>query len=144
MKTKLLALALLAGGSMFAQTRFSIGVHIGVYGPGYYQPAPPRYVGVRPPCPGPDYSWNDGYWDQGPGRGTWVNGYWTTPSGFRSYQVAPDYERRGYDNRYSERYNRRGFDEGRYEHRRFDHDDHHDRQDYRSGGDADGNEFRNR
>ena len=40
MKTKLLAVMLLAGGSLFAETRFSIGVGIGT--PAYYAPpAPP-------------------------------------------------------------------------------------------------------
>jgi len=40
MKTpfKLLAVAILAGGSMFAQTHFSIGIGIGT--PRYYAPAP--------------------------------------------------------------------------------------------------------
>ena len=45
MKTKLLALVLLAGGSaMFAQTRFSVGVNIGGNGPGYYAPVPMQMV----------------------------------------------------------------------------------------------------
>jgi hypothetical protein len=44
MKTKLLALVLLAGGTMFGQSRFSVG------------------IGVVPPCPGPGYVWVDGGW----------------------------------------------------------------------------------
>jgi hypothetical protein len=64
MKTKLMALALLAGGSMFAATRVSIGVGIGGYAPGYYQPQP-AYV-AAPPCPGPDYIWSDGRWTRRP------------------------------------------------------------------------------
>src|SRR6266536_3184172 len=108
MKTKLLALMLLAGGSMFAETRFSIGIHVGGYNPGYYALTPPSYAAVRPPCPGPDYSWNDGYWAAERGRRVWVNGYWNRHSGFRGYEAAP-YERRGYDNRYNDRY-RRSFD----------------------------------
>jgi hypothetical protein len=99
MKSKLLALALLAGGSMFAETRFSIGIHIGGNSPGYYAPAPQRYVAARPPCPGPDYFWTDGYWDQGHGRRIWVNGYWNRQPNFRSHQSAPDYGRRSYDRR---------------------------------------------
>ena len=55
MKTKLLALALLAGGTMFAETRFSIGVNLGGYGGGYYQQPVPYAYGV-PPCPGPYYN----------------------------------------------------------------------------------------
>jgi hypothetical protein len=40
MKTKLrlLAVALIAGGTMFAQPRLSIGVRVGGYGPGAYPP----------------------------------------------------------------------------------------------------------
>ena len=41
MKSKLLvALVLLASGSAFAQTRFSIGIGIGGHAPGYYAPVP--------------------------------------------------------------------------------------------------------
>jgi hypothetical protein len=107
MKTKLLALALLAGSTMFAETRFSIGVNIGGYGRGYYAPAPPVYASVAPPCPGPDYTWADGYWSQYGGRRAWVAGYWNRPS---YYQVAPRYEQRGYENRYyREGYVQQGF-----------------------------------
>ena len=79
MKTKLLVLVLLAGGSMFAQTRFSFGVNIGGRAPGYY-------AAVRPAYPGPGYVWVDGYWDRNYGRNVWVAGYWTRP--------APRYEER--------------------------------------------------
>jgi hypothetical protein len=42
MKTKLMTLLLVAGGSIFAQTRFSIGVNVGA--PGYYPLLPlPSY-----------------------------------------------------------------------------------------------------
>ncbi len=117
MKTKLLVLVLLAGGSMFAQTRFSFGINIvgrapGYYSPGYYAPVP-AYASVRPPCPGPDYSWVDGYWDRNYGRNVWVAGYWT--------RVAPRYDRP----RYYERYERR-FD--RDHDRDWDHDRDHDRR----------------
>jgi len=43
MKTKLLAMMLLAGGSMFAQTRLSIGIDFGGHNGGFYQ-APPVYA----------------------------------------------------------------------------------------------------
>jgi hypothetical protein len=61
-KLRLLAVALVAGGTMFAQSRLSIGVRIGGYGPGSYRPpaytqqrhdsvnnyrTPPRYVNQR-------------------------------------------------------------------------------------------------
>jgi hypothetical protein len=65
MKKKLVMLMLVAGGSLIAQTRFSIGVHFGA--PGYYGAAPvaPRVAvtAYRPPCPGPGYVWVDGYYD---------------------------------------------------------------------------------
>jgi hypothetical protein len=43
-KFKFLAVALIAGGSLFAQPRVSIGVGVGTggYGPGYYPP--PAYA----------------------------------------------------------------------------------------------------
>lgn len=81
MKKKLLVMALLMGGSAFAATHVSIGVGIGVpayyggYSAGYYAPAPPVAV-YRPPCPGPGYSWVNGYW--GP-RHVWISGYWAAP-----------------------------------------------------------------
>src|SRR5450432_845038 len=64
MKTKLsfLAVALIAGGTMFAQSRLSIGVGVGGYGQGAYRPA--AYAQYQPPCPGPGYSWVDGHWRQ--------------------------------------------------------------------------------
>jgi hypothetical protein len=89
MKTKLMGLLLVAGGSLFAQTRFAVGVQFGA--PGYYQAAPaaPVRVGVtdyRPPCPGPGYVWVDGYYD---GYGNWYNGYWALPPYAGAYWVAP-------------------------------------------------------
>jgi hypothetical protein len=62
MKTKLtlLAVALVAGGTMFAQSRLSIGVSVGGYGPGAYPP--PTHAQYQPPCPGPGYALVDGYW----------------------------------------------------------------------------------
>ena len=68
MKKKLLALALLAGGAMFAQVSF--GIRIG-------PPPQPRIVRVRPNSPGPGYSYVDGYWYPNGGRYAWHNGYWT-------------------------------------------------------------------
>jgi hypothetical protein len=116
MKTKLLALALLAGSTMFAETRFSIGVNLGGYGRGYYAPAPPVYASVAPPCPGPDYTWVDGYWSQN----TWVAGYWNRPA---YYQAAPRYEQRSYENRYYRNgYVQQGFNRGFGHDRDRDHD----------------------
>lgn len=86
MKTKLMAMMLVAGGSMFAQSRFSIGVNLG--GPRYYAPAPVAVAAYRPPCPGPGYVWVDGYND---GYGNWVDGYWSLPPYAGAYWVAPRY-----------------------------------------------------
>ena len=74
MKTKLMALALLAGGAMFAQPRVSIGIGIGGYAPQAYAPVP--VASYMPPCPGPNYDWVDGYWSADRGRNVWVSGFW--------------------------------------------------------------------
>jgi len=110
MKTKLgvLAVALIAGGTMFAQTRLSIGVGVGGFGPGYYPP--PAYSQYVPPCPGPGYSWVDGYWTPQRGRNVWIAGFWRAPIG-RSYRVAPRYVAPRYYNSF--RGNDRGRDYGR-------------------------------
>jgi YXWGXW repeat-containing protein len=115
MKTKLLAMMLLAGGSMFAQTRFSIGLGFGSQGAGFYQ-APPAYASDIPPCPGPGYTWIDGYWTNEYGRENWVAGYWSAPPVFTGYQVAPrfdnhfgDRDDRRFDNHFGDRDNRQSF-----------------------------------
>lgn len=82
MKTKLMAMLMVAGGSLFAQTHFSIGVNIG--GPRYA--APFAVAAYRPVSPGPGYVWIDGYTD---GYGQWVNGYWALPPYGGAYWVAP-------------------------------------------------------
>jgi hypothetical protein len=113
MKTKLLAMMLLAGGSIFAQTRFSIGLGFGSQGAGFYQ-APPAYAANIPPCPGPGYTWVNGYWSNDYGREVWVNGYWNAPV-FTGY-VAPrfdnhfvDRDDRRFDNHFADRDNRQSF-----------------------------------
>ena len=112
MKTKLLALALLAGSSAFAATRFSVGVGIGGYAPGYY--AQPQVA--IPPCPGPGYTWIDGY--NAP-NGAWIAGYWRAPvvSGFA---FAPRYDERVVGHRDFDR----DHDQGRTFARGGDHDVH--------------------
>ncbi len=100
MKTKLLALMVLAGGSLFAETHFSVGIGVGGYG---YADRP--VVAYAPPCPGPGYSWVDGYWDYAGPRRFWHTGYWAPPV-YGRYRVEPRYDRYRYnDNRYGrERY----------------------------------------
>jgi hypothetical protein len=119
MKTKLLAMMLLAGGSMFAQTRVGIGIGFGGYGAGSYQP-PPSYASNIPPCPGPDYTWVDGYWSQNYGPNTWVAGYWNRQPITSGYQVAPRFDNRFNDGDEGQGFTRgieqdrnRGFDQGR-------------------------------
>ena len=95
MKTKLLALLLLAGASAFAAPRvyFGIGFGGGYYG-GYYAPAPPPppVVAYAPaPCPGPGYSWVGGYWYPAGPRYAWHAGYWARPPYWGARWVAPRY-----------------------------------------------------
>ena len=99
-KLKILAVALIAGGTMFAQTRLSVGIGVGGYGPGAYPP--PAYAQTyAPPCPGPGYTWVDGYWAPQGGRNVWIAGFWRAP--VSTYRVAPrvgpryDYAFRGND-----------------------------------------------
>ena len=62
MKSKLMILAVMVGGSLFAQPRFYAGVGYG------YAPAPVAVVSAppaplvsyMPPMPGPGYSWVSG------------------------------------------------------------------------------------
>jgi hypothetical protein len=84
MKTKLLVLMALAGGTLFGGTHVSIGVAVG--GPGYYPPPPPAVVYaepapvyVEPPCPGPGYTWVTGYYYYSGPRRLWRAGYWAPP-----------------------------------------------------------------
>jgi hypothetical protein len=86
MKLRLMGLLMMAGGSLFAQSHFSIGVRIGT--PGYYAPAPVAVAAYRPPCPGPGYVWIDGYNDA---YGRWYDGYWASPPYDGAYWVAPRY-----------------------------------------------------
>ena len=96
MKTKLrlLTVALIAGGTMFAAPRLSIGIGVGGYGPGAYPP--PAYAQQYvPPCPGPGYTWVDGYWNPQAGRNMWINGFWRAPA--RNVYVAPRFIAPRYD-----------------------------------------------
>src|ERR1700680_2213822 len=77
MKTKLLALLLLAGSCAFAGTHFFFGVGVGpAYG--YYAPPPPPPppVVAYAPAPGPGYTWIAGYWHPAGPRWNWRAGYW--------------------------------------------------------------------
>ena len=98
MKTKLAVILLLAGCSMFAGTRFFVGVGVGGYGPGYYVAAPPHPppVAYYAPAPGPGYVWVDGYhYPVGP-RWAWRSGYWARHPYAGAYWVGPRYYRHYY------------------------------------------------
>jgi len=58
MKSKLLAMLLMAGSTMFAGVRFGVGIGIGVP----IAPAPVVVAPVIPPCPAPGYIWSGGVW----------------------------------------------------------------------------------
>ena len=91
MKKAMVTMMLLAGSLLtapiFAAPRVRVGIGIGV-------PAP---VVVRPACPGPGYTWVDGYY--GP-NGVWVAGYWAPPAVVR---VAPPIAHERFDHRYDGR-----------------------------------------
>lgn len=99
MKSKLLALMLLAGTTAFGAVHFSFGVGIGVPYPGYYSGyyyAPPPVVapyayapyGV---APGPGYVWIAPYYYPVGARWAWRAGYWTRPPYAGARWVAPRY-----------------------------------------------------
>ena len=72
MKKKILAGLLLAGSTMFAAPRVSLGVGFGARGPEDMAPI----VAAVPPCPGPGYVFVDGYWQfAGAERGWRDNDY---------------------------------------------------------------------
>jgi hypothetical protein len=110
-KLKILAVALIAGGTMFAQPRVSIGIGVGGYGPGYYPP--PVYAQAVPACPGPGYTWVDGYWAPRGGRNVWIAGFWRAPFA-GEYRVAPRVVAPRYFNAYRDhdRFRGRDFDRG--------------------------------
>ena len=103
--SKLLALAIVAGGTMFAQPRLSVGIRVGgyaqppVYNSGYSYGN--GYGYDRPPMPGPGYLWVDGYWGVNHGHRFWNQGYWSAPV-YREYRRdfdRHDFVRRDFDRR---------------------------------------------
>jgi hypothetical protein len=94
MKSKLLAVLLLAGSSMFAGSHVFVGVRIGHAVPppvAVYAPPPAPMVAYVPPCPGPGYTWVGGYWYPVGPRWAWHAGYWARPPYARARWVAPRY-----------------------------------------------------
>ena len=97
MKTKLLALLILAGTSLFAAPRVVVGIGLGGYGNGYYAaPPPPPVVTYAPPCPSPGYTWVAGYWYPAGPRYSWRAGYWVRPPYVGARWIAPRYYGRRY------------------------------------------------
>ena len=94
MKTKLFALIMLAGGSLFAQPGFYAGVRIGYRAPApvvmYTAPPAPLATYVTP-APGPGYSWVGGYWYPAGARYSWRAGYWARPAFAGARWAAPRY-----------------------------------------------------
>ena len=80
MKTKLLALLVLAGSSLFAGPRVFVGVGFGAPAYGYYAPPPPVVTYAAPvyPAPGYGYTWVNGYYNWYGGRYAWHAGYWSS------------------------------------------------------------------
>ncbi|HEY4365000.1 MAG TPA: hypothetical protein VGN17_28815 [Bryobacteraceae bacterium] len=99
MKTKLLALFLLAGGSLFA-AHFSVGIGVGGYYPygGYYMATPPPVVAYAPApvYARPGYSWVDPYYYPVGNRYVYRAGYWARPPYAGASWVRPRWEGRRY------------------------------------------------
>ena len=99
MKTKVLVILLLAGGSLFARTHVSIGIGIGGFYPyGYYYAPPPVYYAPPPayyaPAPAPVYPapvWIPGYYYPAGPRMVWRGGYWARPPFAGARWAAPYY-----------------------------------------------------
>ena len=125
MKTKLLVGMLLVGSSLFAETRFSIGIGVGGYG---Y--APPPVVAYAPPYPGPGYEWVGGSWYEGGHRRLWRDGYWARRSYGRGYAVEPRYDRYRYE---GDRYRGNRYNDNRYNDNRSYRDDYRGNNYYGNG-----------
>lgn len=97
MKTKLLALLLMAGSTVFAAPRVFFGVGIGVGG-GYYSPAPPPPPPVvySAPVYRPGYTWVGGYYYPVGPSWRWHEGYYARPPYAGAVWVGPRYYGRRY------------------------------------------------
>jgi WXXGXW repeat (2 copies) len=98
MKTKLLALLLVGGSSLFAGSRVFFGIGVGGPAYGYYPPPvyayapPPPVVGYAAPIYArPGYSWVGGYWYPVGPRYYWHAGYWGRPPYAGAFWVGPRY-----------------------------------------------------
>ncbi|HTQ55672.1 MAG TPA: hypothetical protein VMI94_14490 [Bryobacteraceae bacterium] len=96
MKTRLLAVLLLAGSSLLAAPRVFVGVGFGGVRVGVgpapvyaYAPPPAAVVAYGPRVVRPGYTWVGGYWYPVGARWAWRAGYWARPPYARAYWVAP-------------------------------------------------------
>lgn len=105
MKFKLLGILLLAGSSIFAGTRFYVGVGAGGgYYPGYYAaPPPPPAVAYYPPAPASNYAWVGGYYYPVGPRWVYRSGYWAPRPYYGASWIGPHW----YGGRYYRGYWRR-------------------------------------
>ena len=96
MKTKLLAMILLAGSAAVAGPRVFFGVGFGAPAPVVISrpmPAlPPAYV----PAARPGYTWIAGYWYPAGPRWAWHAGYWARRPYAGAFWVAPRWNRGHY------------------------------------------------
>ena len=102
MKSKVIAILLLAGTSLFARVNIAIGVGAG-YPVGYYAPPPAAYYAPAPVYARPGYVWVNGYQYPVGSRWVWREGYWARPPYAGARWVAPRY----YGGRYYAGYWRR-------------------------------------
>lgn len=69
---KTIAMMMLLGGGLFAAPQIRVGIGFG---------APAPVVVAQPACPGPGYTWVDGYYAP---TGVWIAGYWAPPAVVRA------------------------------------------------------------
>jgi hypothetical protein len=80
---KTIAMMMLLGGGLFAAPHVTVGIGFG---------APAPFVVARPACPGPGYTWVDGYYAP---NGVWIAGYWAAPAVVRENVRVYDHDSRG-------------------------------------------------
>jgi len=91
MKSKLLALLLVAGSSAFAGTHVFFGVGVGPTVGYVAAPPPPPAFAYAAPAPGPGYVWVPGYYYPAGPRYAWRAGYWARPPYPHAVWVGPRY-----------------------------------------------------
>ena len=85
--TKLFAVGLLAGSSLFAAPAVGVGVGLEIGAP----PPPPRVAFVRPAAPSRDHVWISGFYEPVGSQYRWREGYWAPRPYPHAVWVAPRY-----------------------------------------------------